>query len=151
MRKASARYRPQRVVEFNQYYSDRDYPPLHLACKYGRSHAEQIRQSDLKINQRQAQASFAARLGMQPKEGVCLKNFLVIPDSFKGSISSSDVCRIAEAAIKEIMPDASVRKIPVADGGEGSVEAFLEALGGEKRYLTVRGRSLKMSGLSMEC
>lgn len=52
--------------------------PLHLACKYGRSHAEQIRQSDLKINQRQAQASFAARLGMQPKEGVCLKNFLVI-------------------------------------------------------------------------
>ena len=76
---------------------------------------------------------------MQPKEGVCLKNFLVIPDSFKGSISSSDVCRIAEAAIKEIMPDASVRKIPVADGGEGSVEAFLEALGGEKRYLTVRG------------
>lgn len=31
------------------------------------------------------------------------------------------------------------QKIPVADGGEGSVEAFLEALGGEKQYLTVRG------------
>ena len=76
---------------------------------------------------------------MLPKGEICMKRFLVIPDSFKGSISSSDVCRIAEAAIKEIMPDASVRKIPVADGGEGSTDAFLEALGGEKRYLTVRG------------
>lgn len=44
-----------------------------------------------------------------------------------------------ERSIKGYYPEAVVTAIPVADGGEGSVDAFLEALGGEKRTLVVQG------------
>ena len=68
-----------------------------------------------------------------------MKNFVLIPDSFKGTMSSSEICEIMSAAIKKIIPDANIRQIPVADGGEGSVDAFLRALGGEKIYARVQG------------
>lgn len=64
--------------------------------------------------------------------------FLLIPDSFKGTLSSEQICRLLEEKIKVHFPDADTVCIPVADGGEGSVDAFLTALGGEKRYLTVK-------------
>ncbi|SMP43154.1 glycerate kinase [Sphaerochaeta associata] len=68
-----------------------------------------------------------------------MKNILLIPDSFKGTMSSEQICSIMDRAIKQHYPDAHVTSIPVADGGEGSVDAFLQALGGEKRSLTVQG------------
>ena len=68
-----------------------------------------------------------------------MKNILLIPDSFKGTMSSEEICSIMDRAIKVHYPDAKVKQIPVADGGEGSVDAFLQALGGEKRSLTVQG------------
>lgn len=68
-----------------------------------------------------------------------MKNILLIPDSFKGTMSSEEICSIMDRAIKNHYPDALVKQIPVADGGEGSVDAFLQALGGEKRLLTVQG------------
>ncbi|MDT4761315.1 glycerate kinase [Sphaerochaeta sp. PS] len=68
-----------------------------------------------------------------------MKNILLIPDSFKGTMSSEEICSIMDRAIKIHYPDAMVKQIPVADGGEGSVDAFLQALGGEKKYLTVQG------------
>jgi len=68
-----------------------------------------------------------------------MKNILLIPDSFKGTMSSEEICSIMDRAIKNHYPDAVVKQIPVADGGEGSVDAFLQALGGEKRLLTVQG------------
>ncbi|HNZ94741.1 MAG TPA: glycerate kinase [Sphaerochaeta sp.] len=68
-----------------------------------------------------------------------MKRFLLIPDSFKGTMSSAEICAIVETGIKTHYPDAQVRSIPVADGGEGSVDAFLQALGGEKKHLTVQG------------
>ena len=64
--------------------------------------------------------------------------FLLIPDSFKGTLSSRQICDLLQEAIKRHFPDAEVVSIPVADGGEGSVDAFLTALGGEKRYRTVK-------------
>lgn len=64
--------------------------------------------------------------------------FLLIPDSFKGTLSSEQICRLLEEKIKVHFPDAGTVCIPVADGGEGSVDAFLTALGGEKKYLTVK-------------
>ena len=63
--------------------------------------------------------------------------FLLIPDSFKGTLSSEQICNLLEEKIKVHFPEAGTVCIPVADGGEGSVDAFLTALGGEKRYLTV--------------
>ena len=64
--------------------------------------------------------------------------FLLIPDSFKGTLSSWQICTLLEEKIKTHFPDADTVCIPVADGGEGSVDAFLTALGGEKRYVTVK-------------
>ena len=68
-----------------------------------------------------------------------MKRFILIPDSFKGTMSSAQICGIMASAITEFLPEASVRSIPVADGGEGTVEAFLSAVGGEKRSLFVTG------------
>lgn len=61
-----------------------------------------------------------------------MKKILLIPDSFKGTMSSLEICSIMEAGIHRHYPEAEVVSIPVADGGEGSVDAFLQALGGEK-------------------
>lgn len=70
-----------------------------------------------------------------------MKNVLLIPDSFKGTMSSQEICSIMERQILGHYPDAVVTSIPVADGGEGSVDAFLAAAqgNGEKREVTVQG------------
>jgi len=65
-----------------------------------------------------------------------MKKFVLAPDSFKGTMSSIEVCDIMEKAILGRFPQAEIIKIPVADGGEGSVDCFLSALGG-KRVETV--------------
>ncbi len=64
---------------------------------------------------------------------------LIAPDSFKGTMTSSEVCSVVSSAIKEVLPDAEVVCLPVADGGEGSVEAFAAALGEKARTVTVKG------------
>ena len=72
-----------------------------------------------------------------------MKNIIVIPDSFKGTISSAEFCSIAKRVINRTVPGCEVSCLPVADGGEGSVDAFLTACGGEKRRLTVSGPYLE--------
>lgn len=69
----------------------------------------------------------------------CMKKFVLIPDSFKGTMSSSRICEIMEENIRPYYPDAEIVKIPVADGGEGSVDAFLTAVGGKKVTVPVKG------------
>jgi len=64
---------------------------------------------------------------------------ILIPDSFKGTMSSSEICAMMKDAIHTYYPQADVVSIPVADGGEGTVDSFLEALGGEKITLEVTG------------
>ena len=54
---------------------------------------------------------------------------LVAPDSFKGSMSAVEVCDIVSSALKDALPDCQVDCIPVADGGEGTVESFVFACG----------------------
>jgi glycerate kinase len=68
-----------------------------------------------------------------------MKKILLIPDSFKGTMSSSTICGIMERSIKRHYPEAEVIQIPVADGGEGSVDSFLTAMGGQKVTLEVSG------------
>ncbi len=63
---------------------------------------------------------------------------ILIPDSFKGTMSSSEICQIMETAIQEFLPDIEIVSIPIADGGEGTVDALLEGVGGEKITLTVQ-------------
>jgi len=68
-----------------------------------------------------------------------MRKVLLIPDSFKGTMSSGDICNIMEKAIHTYYPDAEIISIPVADGGEGSVDSFLAAVGGKKVTHTVKG------------
>lgn len=57
--------------------------------------------------------------------------FVVAPDSFKGSLSAVAVANAMEQGILSIFPEAQVRKVPIADGGEGTVEALVTATGGQ--------------------
>lgn len=56
---------------------------------------------------------------------------IVAPDSFKGSLSSVAVVNAMEQGIKVVFADAEVVKVPIADGGEGTVEALVSATGGK--------------------
>lgn len=68
-----------------------------------------------------------------------MKKILLIPDSFKGFMSSGEICSIMKNSIQSFAPETEVVSIPVADGGEGSVDSFLAAVGGEKIRLSVKG------------
>jgi glycerate kinase len=63
-----------------------------------------------------------------------LKKAVVIPDSFKGTLTSREICSIISDKISKHFPQCHIVSIPVADGGEGSVDCFLSALGGEKLF-----------------
>lgn len=75
------------------------------------------------------------------KEGDGEAEFRVIvaPDSFKGSLSSVDAAEAIRSGIVQALPSAEVAIVPMADGGEGTVEAVLAAVGGERISLTVTG------------
>jgi len=64
---------------------------------------------------------------------------IIAPDSYKESLSSLEVARQIEAGFKEIFPDAEYHMLPVADGGEGTVEALVAATGGRIRKARVSG------------
>ncbi len=66
-----------------------------------------------------------------------MNKILMIPDSFKGTLSALEVCAAIERGVRAVMPHIQTVSIPAADGGEGTVDALLTALGGEKRFLTV--------------
>ncbi len=68
---------------------------------------------------------------------MAMKKAVLIPDSFKGTMSSEEICGIMKARIAARFPECKVLSVPVADGGEGSVDAFLTALGGEKIWMEV--------------
>lgn len=68
-----------------------------------------------------------------------MKKIVVAPDSFKGTMSSVEICNIAEEIFAHHAPECKVVKLPIADGGEGSIDCFLSAIGGEKVFSTVKG------------
>lgn len=59
-----------------------------------------------------------------------VKKVIVAPDSFKGTLSARQVADAIAEEIAASRPDCSIVKIPVADGGEGSVETIISAVGG---------------------
>jgi len=56
---------------------------------------------------------------------------VVAPDSFKGSLTAVEVSDAIEQGIREIFPEAEIVKIPMADGGDGTVQCLVNATGGE--------------------
>lgn len=65
-----------------------------------------------------------------------MKRCLVLSDSFKGTLSSPDICRIARSLH---IPGWHIDALPVADGGEGTTDCFLDACGGQRIALPVSG------------
>ncbi|KAA6318813.1 Glycerate 2-kinase [termite gut metagenome] len=59
-----------------------------------------------------------------------MKKIVVASDSFKGSVSSLEVAVSAEAGIRRALPGCEVVKVPVADGGEGTIDALVSAMDG---------------------
>lgn len=68
-----------------------------------------------------------------------MNKVVIIPDSFKGTMSSQKICDLTSGVIKNYYPQADVYTLPVADGGEGTVDAYLTAVGGKKVNITVSG------------
>ncbi|MEZ9659641.1 glycerate kinase [Vibrio sp. 10N.261.52.F3] len=64
---------------------------------------------------------------------------VIAPDSFKESLSAVSVAACIEKGFREIFPDAEYVTLPLADGGEGTVDVLLQGLVGEKRHRQVEG------------
>ena len=64
-----------------------------------------------------------------------MKKIIVAIDSFKGCMSSAEANEAVAERVHQVLPDAEIIQIPVADGGEGWLEAFQYALGGELREI----------------
>lgn len=67
-----------------------------------------------------------------------MTRFLFASDSFKGTISSARAAELLAQAALQAFPDAVTRGIEVADGGEGTVDAVVSAVGGTMREVRVR-------------
>ena len=61
-----------------------------------------------------------------------MKKCVVVSDSFKGTVSSREICAIAQRVIPRHFPACEVVCIPVADGGEGTVDCFIQAMGAQR-------------------
>ena len=55
---------------------------------------------------------------------------VIAPDSFKGSLTALQVAEAMEVGLRRVFPDAAIKKIPMADGGEGIVQSLVDATGG---------------------
>ncbi len=66
-----------------------------------------------------------------------MKKILIIADSFKGSASSIEVANLIKKGIQKVRDDLETKIIPIADGGEGTVESIITALGGEINHVNV--------------
>lgn len=73
-----------------------------------------------------------------------MKKIVVVSDSFKGTIDSIEICHIANEIIKESFPQCEIINLPVADGGEGTVECFRQAIGGELVTTDVHGPHMEI-------
>ena len=67
------------------------------------------------------------------------KRVVIVIDSFKGSLSSIEAGNAAGEGVLKACPSAEVKICPLADGGEGTVEALVNGMGGEMQFLTVTG------------
>lgn len=68
-----------------------------------------------------------------------MKKFVLAPDSFKESMTAKEVCVAMEKGIRKVFSDAEIVHVPMADGGEGTVESLVDATNGYKEYVEVQG------------
>ena len=64
---------------------------------------------------------------------------VIAPDSFKETLSAFEVASTIESSFQNVFPEAEIIKIPIADGGEGTVEAMVRATDGSFEFSEVEG------------
>lgn len=64
---------------------------------------------------------------------------VIAPDSFKGSLGALQVAQALALGVRRVWPEADIRLFPMADGGEGTLEAVLAATGGKRLDASVTG------------
>src|SRR5688572_20489994 len=64
---------------------------------------------------------------------------LIAPDKFKGSLTADEAARALAVGLARAPPGARLDLLPIADGGEGTVDALVDATGGERRVTQVTG------------
>ncbi|TCB79965.1 glycerate kinase [Acinetobacter sp. ANC 4173] len=67
------------------------------------------------------------------------KTFVLAPDAFKESITAQQACQAMQRGLQRVFPDAQYLHVPMADGGEGTVDALVAAAQGEMVSCTVSG------------
>ncbi|MGN1272677.1 MAG: glycerate kinase [Lactobacillus sp.] len=65
--------------------------------------------------------------------------FVLAPDSFKESMSAKEVCQAMKQGIKKVLPNAEIVAVPMADGGEGTMDSLVDATNGHKYEVQVTG------------
>ncbi|MCJ8161012.1 glycerate kinase family protein [Acinetobacter zhairhuonensis] len=67
------------------------------------------------------------------------KTFVLAPDSFKESMTAQQACQAMQRGLQRIFPEAAYIHVPMADGGEGTVDSLVAAARGEMVHCTVSG------------
>jgi len=67
------------------------------------------------------------------------KVFVLAPDSFKESMTAKEACEAMEKGIRRVFKEAKIISIPMADGGEGTVDALVDATKGQRLFVDVAG------------
>lgn len=65
-------------------------------------------------------------------------NIIIAPDSFKECLSAKEVATNISKGIRAVMPNATIREIPISDGGEGILDVLLDGVGGKRIAMEVR-------------
>jgi glycerate kinase len=73
-----------------------------------------------------------------------MKKIVIAPDSFKGNLTSLEVASCLEKGIKRVLPKAKCVKVPMADGGEGTVQSMVDAAKGKLVSKRVKGPAGKL-------
>lgn len=66
-------------------------------------------------------------------------HIVIAPDSFKGNLTAMQVAQAIEQGVRRVLPDAECTAVPMADGGEGTVQSLVDATGGRFVHRTVTG------------
>lgn len=77
------------------------------------------------------------------------KKIVICPDSFKGTMTSIDVTDTIATAIRDTLPGTAIVEIPIADGGEGTIDCFRRAIRG--RLACVQARNSNFRLVNAEC
>ena len=64
-----------------------------------------------------------------------MKKIIVATDSFKGTLSAPEACKIIAQQARQVFPQAEVLELPIADGGEGLTEILMHSLGGKLKTI----------------